>query len=449
MLRVETKVFKLGQRTLAGPMAISIPAGQIHLLEGPNGCGKSLLLDVLTGIHRNRSVRASLNKIAISGGTYERWRAGMRRLFQTPVIPAQLGVEPILARFGAKGSDSVAWWEEAMSILKQCGVRLGELFGAHSFGQQRLVELVVALASGTYCLLDEPLAGLNLAHAAVATNLIRHAARRGRPILVIDHLSSRHPDLYEKVYTWNLPQTENRTEQDESLELNQGDLSTIEGTRGKAQWLIESFSIDGTMILREVEIELMPGTLLVLTGGNGSGKSTLLRALGDYGQPWPGVRGAVTGTAESGEIFLSPQPPKLVNELTAKKNLELMLGGGNPVPPAKFRLAQDLLDWLGFPSAHLSSRAEVLSGGEAGMVALVGASLSGCSILLLDEPFESLSLQVARKAVRLLKAVTASGKRVIASTHDPGLLEIVHPSQVMNLSKQATLTGHWAGIPLL
>jgi ABC-type multidrug transport system ATPase subunit len=144
-------------------------------------------------------------------------------------------------------------------------------------------------------------------------------------------------------------------------------------------------------------------------------------------------------------MFLSPQPPKLVNELTVEENLRLMIGR---VPLGEERLrasAMRLLKWLGFPVAFLRERAEVLSGGEAGMVALVGASLSGAKILLLDEPFESLSPQALSRALKLLRLVTGAGKSALVTTHNANLISLFGPSQVIDLTQKGVLSGAWVG----
>jgi ABC-type multidrug transport system ATPase subunit len=450
MLRIEVQSLRIGRRLLSKSMSIEVPAGRIHLLKGPNGCGKSLLLDAIVGVHRSSGVQVRLDDRLVSGTTaFKRWRAGLRRMFQAPTLPFELEVEQVLKRFGFDRASVDDWWSEASDLLEACDVRSHEPIRIHSFGQQRIIELVVALSSGRCCLLDEPFAGINSLFVDPAIKLIRHAANDGRAILVIDHLSAQHPELYDEVYAWKSPDASTSilaSEKASRLLSEFGSRYTDLQPVG-AHWHVEHFRIGDNTILRDAEIELPKSTFLLLTGGNGTGKSTLLRELGVYGQPWEGVSAEITGNPETRDMLLSPQPPKLVDELTAEENLKLMLGKGGAVSKSDRAFAIELLGWMGLSTKHLKARAEVLSGGEAGMVALVGASLNPAEILLLDEPFESFSPQVVDRGIELLKGVTSAGKSVIASTHDPQIVQLVDPSQVIDLSHETALTGRWVGRP--
>jgi len=432
-------------------MAIEVSAGKVHLLKGPNGCGKSLLLDIVSGVHKSQRVRVWSGGQALSNATaFARWQAGIRRLFQVPTLPVELQVDQVLERFGFGVVSMGEWWREAKELLTNCGVRLNEPLGIHSFGQQRIVELIISLASGRCCLLDEPFAGLNASFLDLAAKLIRRAADDKRAILVVDHLSAHHPELYDKVYIWQSPSNDASTpiSRDVHSQLNIADSLNSAPPFVGANWSVDYFRIGDHSILREVEIELRHGTLLLLTGQNGTGKSTLLRELGGYEQPWKGVSARITSDLSSERILLSPQPPKLVDELTVEENLKLMIGKGHPVKKSDLTFARELLGWLGLPQKHFKERAEVLSGGEAGKVALVGASLSPAKVLLLDEPFESFTSQSVELAIELFRAVLAGGKCVIASNHNPQLLSLVERTQQINLSSNTAIAGSWAGKPL-
>jgi ABC-type Mn2+/Zn2+ transport system ATPase subunit len=125
-----------------------------------------------------------------------------------------------------------------------------------------------------------------------------------------------------------------------------------------------------------------------------------------------------------------------------------MLGKGGKVARTNYETARSLLDWMGVSPDGLKRRAEVLSGGEAGIIALVGSLLSPAKILLLDEPFESFSSQASNRATDLLKVVTSKGKAIIASSHDFRLMGMAQTSQVLDLSKEATITGKRVGQPI-
>jgi ABC-type multidrug transport system ATPase subunit len=368
-------------------------------------------------------------------------------MFQSPALPSELTVHELFKHFEVEATPP-DFCSEAFGLLREGDIRVNKAFGIHSFGQQRLIEFVIALSSGRCHLLDEPFAGIEPSLQAPVSALIKKSAEAGNAFLVIDHLSDQRTGLYDGVYDWNLPQVNERASPlMPPRDISSDFMSLV--TRGSVYWSIAHFSIDGRTLLKDAHIELPPSTILLLVGGNGSGKSTLLRELGGYTQPWRGVSAELTRGVPLEDVFLSPQPPKLVDELTTEENLALMICKSSTMKDSVRAAAKTLLDSMGFPSTYMRVRAEVLSGGEASMVALVGAVLSPAQILFLDEPFESLSPRSLQYALEMLKSAMAGGKSVLATTHNTELLASGDASQVIHLTGQVGLSGHWTGVSTL
>lgn len=449
MLTIEVQNFGIGNRLLLDTMRIDVPVGEIHLLKGPNGCGKSLLLDAVTGVHKTIAVRGWLDGRSLRfQSAFGRWQTGIRRLFQTPTLPADLTVRQVLERSKFAAGGAVIGenkWEET-SVLG--GVRLEHTLAAHSFGQRRLVELLMALSSGRCCLLDEPFAGMTLSLTPLATDLIRSAATIGRAVLVIDHLAGRQPALYQRVYQWHLPTdstNDGNVKERHDNALGEG-WGPMHAGEARAHWSISCFCVGGRTVLKGAEISMDAGTILLITGPNGSGKSTLLRALARCKQPWEGVYTNIVGGTEETDIHFSPQPPKLIGDLNVRDNLWLMLRRSATVQSSSSG-AEQLLRWLGMGAGRLRSRAEVLSGGESSMVALVGACLSQAKVLLLDEPFESFSPETTERSILLLRRACRAGKAVLASTHNPALLSVIGRDHTLDLAGSDVRRGTWVGMP--
>jgi ABC-type molybdenum transport system ATPase subunit/photorepair protein PhrA len=72
MLEVSVTSLQLGRRVLSGPIKIAVPSGEIHVLRGPNGCGKSLLFDAITGTYPDRSVVLSVIERFFAGSWLSR-----------------------------------------------------------------------------------------------------------------------------------------------------------------------------------------------------------------------------------------------------------------------------------------------------------------------------------------------------------------------------------------
>ena len=204
-------------------------------------------------------------------------------------------------------------------------------------------------------------------------------------------------------------------------------------------------SFGRTHALRGVDLDLLAGEVLAVTGPSGSGKSTLLHVMAGvlvpdagsvsyHGGKSPG--GGATDVAEDiavniavldeaarsrlrlkefGFIF---QFGQLLPDLSALDNvtIPLLLAG----TPRRRALAQarEALGELGL-SEHLDKRPTQLSGGQAQRAAVARALVTGPRILFADEPTGSLdSLAAERTMEVLLASVRSRGASLVIITHD-------------------------------
>ncbi len=154
---------------------ISVSARETHALIGPNGAGKTTLVAQLAGMLRPDSGAIRFEGREITRlSTHARVRAGLARSFQITSIFARFSVLDNLAlAVQARSGTSFSFWrpvradadlfEEARQIAGEVGLaeRVGELAGALAHGEQRQLEVGLALATEPrLLLLDEPMAGL-------------------------------------------------------------------------------------------------------------------------------------------------------------------------------------------------------------------------------------------------------------------------------------------------
>ncbi|WP_236790193.1 thiol reductant ABC exporter subunit CydD [Amycolatopsis sp. GM8] len=164
----------------------------------------------------------------------------------------------------------------------------------------------------------------------------------------------------------------------------------------------------GEPVLREVDLEIPPGTHVAVVGESGAGKSTLLAALLGFLTP---------ATARvPAEIAWAPQDPQLVST-TVAENLRLADPHATDAQLTEaLRLAcLDLpLDTL------LGSAGSGLSGGQAQRLALARAlvAVPKSKLVLLDEPTAHLDEPTARELRANLRTALA-GHTVVQVTHHP------------------------------
>jgi ABC-type polar amino acid transport system ATPase subunit len=164
-------------------------------------------------------------------------------------------------------------------------------------------------------------------------------------------------------------------------------------------------------ILDGVNLDVAAGEVVALMGLSGSGKTTILRVLAGLESPDEGEIAVPT----AGMVF---QFHFLFEHLTAIDNVCLA-----PVHALKVghvearRRAQGLLDDLGVGHrAHALPRE--LSGGEAQRVAIARALAVDPRLLLLDEPTASLDPARRNDLGDVLKALAASGRTLLFTSHD-------------------------------
>ena len=189
----------------------------------------------------------------------------------------------------------------------------------------------------------------------------------------------------------------------------------------------------GTVVaLRNVDLKIDEGDLLVIQGPTGQGKSTLLQLLGALDLPTSGsVRfdGRDLGTMREGQLtdlrarsfgFVF-QGFNLIPTLTAQENVETALAPLRVPSPQRRERANAALGDVGLADRahHLPSE---LSGGQQQRVAIARALVRDPRVILADEPTGNLDERTRDDVFGLLERLWAErGQTVVVVTHDSGL----------------------------
>jgi len=186
----------------------------------------------------------------------------------------------------------------------------------------------------------------------------------------------------------------------------------------------------GAECVRDLDLEIESGELIVLAGRSGSGKTTLLRACCGLVPHYHGgeVAGEVEvagldvrehGPAElGGAVGLVAQDPETqVVSTTVRAELELPLEMRGSSQPARARAIEEVALALAIP--HLLPRTvDTLSGGELQRVALAAALVGRPRLVLLDEPTSQLDPVAGDELIGLLRRLNEEwGMAVILAEH--------------------------------
>ena len=187
--------------SVARDIDLSLAPGARHALIGPNGAGKTTLVNLITGV-----LQPSSGQIFLAGKniTYlsqaKRSSLGLARTFQVNQLFRGLNVLDnvslaIAERLGAGRSllRPLGWRsdvaDEAMAVLESLSLEAVALQSVQQlpYGQQRLVELAIALAQKpSVLLLDEPAAGVPPTESRIILDVIA-ALDEQLAIMIIEH----------------------------------------------------------------------------------------------------------------------------------------------------------------------------------------------------------------------------------------------------------------------
>lgn len=199
LLAVEGIRKRFGGLHVLNGVELRLGAGEVKCIIGPNGCGKSTLFNILSGV-----LRPDAGRCVFDGQRTERMpahriaRLGMLRKFQVPGVLAGLSVlENLeLARVGAAGS-SVAGSLRGLpvdgyaTLLREAGLfdlRFAPVEQLPHGAKQRLELLMLVSRGPRLLLLDEPTAGMTAQETADTVRLIhRISGERGIAVLAIEH----------------------------------------------------------------------------------------------------------------------------------------------------------------------------------------------------------------------------------------------------------------------
>lgn len=178
-----------------------------------------------------------------------------------------------------------------------------------------------------------------------------------------------------------------------------------------------------TEVLRSIDLTVRAGETLTVLGPNGSGKTTLLRQIAGFESPSAG-RIVLDGRDLAGvpphrrSIGLLFQEPTLFARRSVLENIAyapLLQGRSEAEARAQVEELSSLLSL----DRLLGRYPEQLSGGERQRVALARSLAARPRLLLLDEPFASVDVEVrAGLHAEFRSALTALGTAAIHVTHD-------------------------------
>ena len=445
-------------------VSFAIFPGEVHMLLGENGAGKSSLMKVLCGAYRADAGEFYYkgDKVEISS-TADAQKLGIAVIFQEfSLVPyldiAQnifLGREPKGLIPGTIDRRKIL--ADARRVLDTIGFEIDPSTTVDKLGvaQQQMVEIAKAfLSNARVLILDEPTASLTERETERLFSFIGKAAASGVGIIYISHRIQEFQKIADRISILRdgrliatVPARE--TSERVLIELMTG--RAVDQVYPKIAHRADGpviMTLEGlrTAGVHGASLEVRAGEVLGCAGLVGSGKSRIWRAAmglqplqsGRITLKGRDVTGAATRALLNDGVFFLPSDRKsegLQMTATARGNIELSLldradvaGPFGFVRPRRSRALTDAIgDKVGIARPAMDRAVSKLSGGNQQKVLFGKGFGDDRDVYIFDEPTVGVDMGTRMALYQLIKDIAEAGKAVVVISSDlPEVMNLSH-----------------------
>lgn len=440
-------------------ISISVAAGSVVVFTGESGCGKTTLARVLNGLCPNFYEGTLSGEYRINGKDSRQQSIGETGLligsvFQDPRTQffATNSTDELVLAMENRGFSYEKMRENLREIVSEMEIESlldRNMFTLSSGEKQKIAIASACTVKPKVLLLDEPSSNLDAASIEKLRDLLEHLKNEGYTVVIFEHRLYYLRELMDMMVVmkdgkiireYDKNQLKSLTDEDMERmglrKINTPEVHSVKITRqndtanAAASMSHVTYQAHHKSILKDINLEIEKGEVVVLTGLNGAGKTTTCRILSGLLRESGGRIEIMGRSCKPGgrvkETFLVQQDSDY-QLYTANVYDEVTLGMDTKVVTKDE--VQKILGQLHLK--ELSARHPgSLSGGQKQRVLLAAAMLSKKKLLILDEPTSGLDGRNMRELAHLLREIAREGTAVLLITHDLEFAGLVGDSEV-------------------
>jgi len=452
LVRVSGVTKRFGAITALDDVSVDFRIGEVHGLVGANGAGKSTLVKILAGAHS-----PDRGTIEIDGepvklhSTMDSRRLGLGFVYQELSLVPKFSVLQNLALGNwQKASTGLLTWRtlriRATEVLDVLGLKQPlDLPVEHlSVADAWLVSIGRALMSDARLIaMDEPSASLSAEECQRLFGVVRGLSERGVCVLYVSHRLNEVVDLCETVTVFRdgrVADTLQGTQIDKPA-LVRGIVGrdAVPTAPGRSSGLAAQaehpvLSLRGLCrapLVHGVDLDIMPGEVVGLTGLVGSGRTEVARMVFGADRPEAGEMSldgkpyqprTVVGAIRAGVALVPEERRSQALFLERSIDFNISIPTLSALRSGPLRLlstrrrtqrSRRMIKSLGIKAGSPQTPVRQLSGGNQQKVVMAKWLVGDCKVLLLDEPSRGVDVSARAEIYGVIREQAARGTAVL------------------------------------